>query len=145
VINGQLYVAGGGTGNDAGPATYDGRLDMYDPTTNSWTTLTSMPLPVVYATGAVVNGKLYVFGGQIDGQSTITSTVQVFDPLTNTWSYDTPMPTGLSNSAAAVYGNTVYLFGGDSSSTIVEAMTVPEPATICLLGLGALSLIHRKK
>ncbi len=27
----------------------------------------------------------------------------------------------------------------------VQALAVPEPATICLLGLGALSLIHRKK
>jgi len=60
VLDGKLYVAGGG--NNSGQAT--GRLDICDPGTNSWTTRSPMPTARLSAAGAGVGGLFYVVGGR---------------------------------------------------------------------------------
>lgn len=69
VIDGKIYVVGGSVGSSE-LAT----LEMYDPTTNSWTTgLEAMPTARFRATAGVVDGKLYVTGGELGGISLRTT------------------------------------------------------------------------
>jgi N-acetylneuraminic acid mutarotase len=65
------------------------------------------------AMGATVNGKLYTFGGYIDGSYRPTARVDVYNPTTNQWTRlkDIPFP-GITHSGTAVDGNFVYLAGG---------------------------------
>jgi N-acetylneuraminic acid mutarotase len=75
VINGKLYVAGGF--NDLRPVADRpvADLDVYDPATNTWTTLARMPAGG-RAIGAVLGGKLFVIA---------SGGLYVYHPATNTW------------------------------------------------------------
>jgi hypothetical protein len=59
VVNGLLYVAGGFNGS----ATPLSTLQVYDPATNSWKTLSSMPGARGDLAAGVISGKFYAVGG----------------------------------------------------------------------------------
>jgi N-acetylneuraminic acid mutarotase len=59
VVNGQLYVLGGGTGTD-----FVALVDVYDPKTDSWRSLTPMPTARGFLAAASVGGKAYAVGGE---------------------------------------------------------------------------------
>ncbi len=85
-INGILYVAGGNAGSGA-----TSNLQAYNPVTNAWSPLASMPTGNYQGAGAVeINGKLYVAGGW-NGSLPI-SNLQIYDPVAGTWSSGTAMP-----------------------------------------------------
>lgn len=87
VIDGKLYVAGGGGAH----------LDVYDPSTNRWTTLAPMPKARNGAAGTVLGGRLYVIGGC--GVSGSCDMVFAYDPVTNTWATKPAMPTARADLA----------------------------------------------
>ncbi len=60
-------------------------LYRYDPTLDSYITLTSAPISTTAQAAAYLSGKVYLIGGQA-ASGEITSTVQVYDISTNTWS-----------------------------------------------------------
>lgn len=105
----SVLVAGG---LDAAGATVGGVFRM-DPSTGSLTAIGSLPHPVHDAAGALIGGRLFVFGG---GASTGTDMVQTFDPATGRGSVAGHLPTVLSDLAAARIGDTVYLVGGYDGS-----------------------------
>src|SRR3990172_1156732 len=84
VINEVLYVAGGHDGTTGGTTT----LQAYNPTTDTWNTLASMPGRRYNGDGAgVINGKLYVAGGWNYPDSVLPqSQLFVYDPASNSWS-----------------------------------------------------------
>jgi len=105
VLGGKLYLVGGIDGGS------EGRLQIYDPLTNAWTTGTSMPWSGGSVSTAVIDGKLYVAGGIV---STFTvSNCASYDPLTDSWTTLAPMPDGgLNHTAAATDGEKLWVFGG---------------------------------
>jgi hypothetical protein len=102
---GIVYLAGG---LDAGGASVAGVFSL-DPATGKVTSLGSMPNAFHDAAGAMVDGRLVVFGG---GPSTGTDIVQAFDPGSGTGSVIGHLPVALSDLQAASVGSTVYLIGG---------------------------------
>ena len=58
VLNGKLYVVGGGSGGQ--PL---GRVEAYNPATNTWATKASMPSARWNLAAASANGILYALGG----------------------------------------------------------------------------------
>ena len=71
----------------------------------------------------------------------------IFEPL-ETWNFviqDYTNALGKPASALGSIGVPSTTFTLDSSSGSIIAVPVPEPATMCLLGLGTLSLIRRRK
>ena len=68
-------------------------------------------LPVAFhdGAGAMIGGRLYVFGG---GVSTSSDAVQLFDPHTGRGEIVARLPRPLSDLAAAQLGSTTYLVGG---------------------------------
>jgi len=69
-------------------------LEAYDPTTDSWTTRSAMPINLHAMTAtAGPDGKIYVLGGT-NSRTDDTNLVQVYDPETDRWAPGIPMPFG---------------------------------------------------
>lgn len=76
-----------------------------------WSTAAPSPIPRFEAANAVVNNKLYVFGGF---NSTLQAKTRsdVYNPATNKWAQLANMPSPITHAGVAVDGNTIYLAGG---------------------------------
>jgi hypothetical protein len=81
-------------------------------TTIDWSTVAQSPISRAEAEGAVVDGKLYVFGGWVDNTYVPTARMDVYDPSTNSWTQLASMPVGLTHMAVAVSGHDIYVAGG---------------------------------
>jgi len=103
VVDGKLYLLGGlGTGM--------GKVQIYDPASNSWSVGPDMPFAAGSSSSAVIDGKIYVAGG-IVGSST-TGQVAQYDPETSLWTLLSPMKQPRNHAAAATDGTKLYVFGG---------------------------------
>ena len=98
-------------------------VDVYDPSTNAWTSSSAMPTARTYLTAAAVNGKIYAIGGIISSTFPVVSTAEVYDPSTDTWTTAPPMPTARKYlSAIGVNGLIYAIRGGDSQSQPLNAV-----------------------
>ncbi len=104
VIDGKLYLFGGFSNNSAG------KVQIYDPLTDSWSLGTDMPFATGSASTALIGGLVYVAGGIVLG-STVTDTA-VYDPVADTWTSLAPMPVGRNHAAAGTDGQKLFIFGG---------------------------------
>ncbi|XP_062240438.1 uncharacterized protein si:ch211-63p21.8 isoform X2 [Platichthys flesus] len=88
----RLYVAGGTTAG--APVNVVDMLDceVYNPETDSWTAITSLPVPHVGAGSAVLEGKFYVLGGYSHEEYSDTNMVHRYDPTTQRWENMGKMP-----------------------------------------------------
>lgn len=68
-LNGNIYFVDSGTSNMA----------VYFPLTDNWTSVSGLSTPRQYLTGEIVNGKLYVIGGN-DSSSVKTNIVDIYAP-----------------------------------------------------------------
>jgi Kelch motif protein/HYDIN/CFA65/VesB family protein/centrosomal CEP192-like protein len=108
----KIYAVGGRTGGTFGTGTILGLNEVYDPSSDTWTTLAPLMVPVSdnYATVAF-NGKIYVFGGTLGGNA-VTSTVQIYDIASDTWTSGAAMPTARGAAMAGVISGRIAVFGG---------------------------------
>jgi N-acetylneuraminic acid mutarotase len=104
VVNGKLYLFGGLGGGS------EGKVQIYDPATNTWTQGAPMPFAAGSSSSAVIGGQVYVAGG-IVGSSTTTQAAR-YDPATDTWHAIASMPHGRNHAAAASDGSRMFVFGG---------------------------------
>jgi hypothetical protein len=126
----QIYVADA-SGLQSNTLTGSARIVAYP-----WTSKLADPVPREYAASAVLNGKVYVMGGQRTDSGVIpgpaTNLVEVYDPATNSWSAATPMPTARMGLVAAVVNGKIYAIGGRTdgfSISAVGTVEVFDPAT----------------
>lgn len=133
-----------------------------NPTTFAWRTVAPSPVARSETASAVVDGKLYVFGGFIkssDNPFKPISRSDVYNPANNTWRQIADLPTPLTHTATAVDGRNIYLAGGYpgkptggqryatkavwrynvDTNTWLAMPTLPEAR-----GSGALALLGRK-
>jgi N-acetylneuraminic acid mutarotase len=114
-VDGIIYVVGGMAGNGASLAS----VDVFDPTTNGWSSASAMSTRRDNPGAAVLDGRLYVFGGRTrnaDGtvvDATLLS-VEMYDPSSNTWSARAPMPTGRRTMVVGLIGGRAQVMGGRS-------------------------------
>jgi N-acetylneuraminic acid mutarotase len=106
VINGKLYLFGGLNGGGAAA----GRVQIYNPVTNSWSLGASAPYAAGSVATALIGGKVYMAGGIVG--STTVGTAAVYDPATDTWASIASMPAGRNHAAASTDGQKLYIFGG---------------------------------
>jgi N-acetylneuraminic acid mutarotase len=115
VINNIAYAVGGGhlynetKGNDA-------TVDAYNPATNKWTQVASMPMPWASneTTTLVANGKIVVIGGQTNGgyDGIYLSTIEEYNPSTNKWSSPGNLPEANEGESAAYIDGTLIVADG---------------------------------
>jgi N-acetylneuraminic acid mutarotase len=106
--------------------------EVYDPATDTWTTKTSMPTPKLGLQANVVNGKIYLIGGDIadnSGGFDVISLNEVYDPATDSWTTKTPLPNTTSYYASTVVDDKVYIMGGLSSSPQSNLNNIYDPKT----------------
>jgi N-acetylneuraminic acid mutarotase len=110
-INGKLYITGGtgpGGGNDP-------KLEIYNTTTNTWSTGSSTdPDPRFSAGSAVLNGKLYTVGG-CSGFACGMTDVEAYDPAAGSWTQLAAYPEPTSWESCAGIQGELYCAGGTSS------------------------------
>ena len=147
VVNGKIYVIGGAATNEgskeasihpARPHRVVGTNEVYDPATNSWATLSSMPTARNHVAVGVVNGKIYVIGGRLGsgfiGRAANTDTVEGYDPATDQWSATlNRMPTARSALTFGTYKGKIYVAGGELQTAYMaaafRAVEAYDPAT----------------
>jgi N-acetylneuraminic acid mutarotase len=89
----------------------DGAIETYDPGTNSWSSLKSMPTERIFISGAVIANSIYVIGG-IDRSLNYSAAVESYDITENAWSMCRSLPMAASRLAAVSYRGKIYVFGG---------------------------------
>ncbi len=123
---GLFYTIGGrGPGSNANWA--------YDPTTNSWTTLSPLPTARMGLAAAVVGNSIYAIGGRTGSGPNSGGKVNVverYDIATDTWAAVSPLPSARSDLAAATVGGKIYVFGGfDNTGAVLNTVDVYDPVT----------------
>ena len=118
---GFLYVIGGG---NSGGVLSD--LQRYDPVTDTWMTLASMPTARAGAVAAVVDSNIFVIGGRLSAAGPCNggpylATVEKYDIDTNTWSAVASLPSPRSDLAAVAHGGKVFVFGGCTGTASVTS------------------------
>jgi N-acetylneuraminic acid mutarotase/fibronectin type 3 domain-containing protein len=115
--NGKMYLFGGFTDHNY-DATSEG--DVYDPTTNTWTTITTIPVAggLTHSAVRVVGDTVYFAGGDVGtfthGLTSTTGTNQVlsYNITTNTWGATTPLPVAGSCGGLVCINNHLIYYGG---------------------------------
>lgn len=122
-IGGKFYITDGWDVNDV-PT---GRTDVYDPTTNTWSSAASSPVPVAEAATTVLNGQLYTIGGC--GPTSDCTGVEVYHPTTDTWSAAASYPEVFSLGACGTIAGKIYCAGGVGHTASISHAYVYDPAT----------------
>ena len=108
VVNGKLYTFGGYS--SVTPFSIDNTGDVYDPTTNRWTYLGTIPVPETHSGVAVDDstGSIYFVGGLRGSvQASHSSDVYRYDTATNKWSKlpSLPAPIGALGTRHSLTGS----------------------------------------
>ncbi|KAI0414521.1 hypothetical protein F5X98DRAFT_389782 [Xylaria grammica] len=120
-VDGKIYVLGGLTGPDGEPVwRYTTACFVYDPDTDEWTTLPSMPEdqgrgasavgvhgPIVYLAGGL---RLSYLTGDVFQES--VDTVTAYNTRTGEWVRLPPLPEPRDHVGGAVINSTLFVVGG---------------------------------
>ncbi len=123
VVDNKIYVIGGQMLAGLYIINPSSANDVYDPATDSWSKMASIPVPVMGYASTVLDGKIYIISGGNTGGPDYepTNLVQIFDPKTNQWTNGTNIPTGVvSAKACSTTGlfalKRIYVLGGTVTS-----------------------------
>ncbi|MFN2197664.1 MAG: LuxR C-terminal-related transcriptional regulator [Anaerolineales bacterium] len=103
---GLIYAIGGEAGDGV-----TGIVERYDPERDEWQTLDDKPTPVSFAQGAVIGGRIFVPGGELNSGE-VTDVLEIYDPRLDQWETGPALPVPLSGYALAAYEGRLYMFGG---------------------------------
>lgn len=124
-INGRVYGIGGSVTDPNDPLSSFpvAVVEEYDPTTDTWSSRTSMPTARTGATAVTASGKIYVFGGLPESSTPGVeppplATVEAYNPLTDSWQTRANMPTLRYHAFGTVLNNKIYIIGGQSPNGI---------------------------
>ena len=78
---------------------------------DSWTSRTDMPTPRRNMSAAVLDGIIYVIGGN-PGSSGGLKTVEAYDPATDSWTTKSPMSVARGGLSISVVNGKIYAIGG---------------------------------
>lgn len=125
LVGGKVYAAGGIVGS-----TTTTQAAVYDPTSNTWMAIASMPKGRNHAAAGTDGEKLYVFGGRGPGSGDGNfvangfDNVQIYNPASNSWQDSTSSTSNIANmpfgrggtGQAAFLNGEFYVMGGETSS-----------------------------
>jgi len=120
----KILFAGGYTGNYSSGQMYS-RVDIFDVTTNSWTTAELSQARTGIAT-AVLNNRIYFAGGEFFGGA--SSRVDIYDAVANTWA-SAELSHARSLLAGAAAGNKVLFAGGYGMASSAPAVDIYDAST----------------
>ncbi|MDX9905401.1 MAG: T9SS type A sorting domain-containing protein [Bacteroidales bacterium] len=130
VVGDVAVFAGGDNFN-----TFSGQVDLYNFTTNAWSTMT-MVLPRGYNAACAAGGKLMIVGGMTNryNSNSATNLIEIYDFGDETWDYsEFPNPRAFIEPAVALGDQVYFVAGGNfaasgggwaSSVNIVDIYTI---------------------
>lgn len=139
-LNGRVHVVTGSLHPEAGENRGATGLHLvYDPEANAWDRARPAPTPRSSATGAVIDGRLYVAGGRtFDGGADNKGALERYDPEADRWDELRPLPQPSGGLAGAALGGRLYCFGGEyfgASSGVYADAAVYDPDADAWTGL----------
>ncbi|XP_021924543.1 influenza virus NS1A-binding protein homolog A-like isoform X2 [Zootermopsis nevadensis] len=102
-------------------------VELYDPETNLWDTLSSMKEARGRFDIAVVKGKVYAIGGS--NGTTELATVEKYDPQEKKWTQITPLPLARCNIGVCDLNDLIYCIGGWNGQVGIKQCDVLDPVT----------------
>lgn len=140
VVDSLIYVISGHQDNHQ---TSDGKrinqpkVEVYAPTTNTWSLIQDIPVPRGGIGVAYIGGKIYVMGGEIAADSnpvnTVTPRLDIYDIPKKTWSRGLDLPAGFHGMCLAAHTptGTIHMIGGSKTQGFAPVnehhiLTVPE-------------------
>jgi serine protease len=124
-VGGKVYVIGG--------VPYDTRVQIYDTTSDTWSTGAPKPTPADRINAAVIAGKIYIPGGYSESTDSNLNVLEIYDPVADQWSSGASLPMSLCDSAVEAVNGKLYVMGGMEEGNTPERFTrktyVYDPAT----------------
>jgi len=123
-INSKIYVFGGFYDNFCSPLN---SLEVYDPTTNKWTTKSPLHNPRGDPGCGAQHNEFHAIGGEQKNNLTgctkydvPISDVEHYHTDTDSWTEETSLPSVRFRFASASFGNTFYIIGGQAGLNISQ-------------------------
>ncbi len=114
---GKIYYLGG----QCDSATVSS-VHIYDPVTNQWDDGTSMNSSRTAFATSIVNGKLYVMGG-----NGFLDSVEMYDPDLDSWENKTSMAIPRRGFSSSTFNNKIYVFGGTGTEGRLNSVEMNDP------------------
>jgi N-acetylneuraminic acid mutarotase len=89
----------------------------YDPATDVWRRVASLPAPTGAPGVVALNGKIYAIGGRDPDRATVNTTA-IYDPATDAWTLGAPLPEARDHLGIAVLNGRIHVFGGRTNATV---------------------------
>lgn len=126
-LGGFFYSIGGEDSSIGGsPTTAD--VYRYNPGTNTWATMASLPSARSGAAAAAIGGYIYVAGGD-DSAGNPTDTLYRYDVAGNSWTAMAPMPAARSGQFVGALNGRLHVVGGSDAFPSVRSHYRYDPAT----------------
>jgi N-acetylneuraminic acid mutarotase len=109
VLDGEIVVLGGLIETGVGRTGTTPTVEAYDPETDSWRQLPTLPQPRHHGMAAVVGDRLFFMGGY---SSSDFASAAVWELVDGAWRDSQPLPTSVAAAAAVTTDDTIYLVGG---------------------------------
>lgn len=134
MVDGKIYVVGGfekpGLGNILNFAITPA-VEVYDPTTDRWTSKAPLPVGLHHVGSGVVGGRLYIIGGYSKSGLSVwnpVATVYAYDSATDSWSERASMPTARGALSVTEHEGMLYAIGGYDRKSNNAQVEVYDPA-----------------
>lgn len=127
VFEGKMYAVGGQSGQDAA-AIYRDNVDAYNPTTNTWTAVASLPQVRSHHTAStfVMGGRIIVVGGESAHRNATLANVTAYNPATNSWTELTRLPVRRAAGVAGQVNGVLYETTGSMSTSTFKGVPVAQ-------------------
>jgi hypothetical protein len=117
-------------------------VQVYDTTSNKWTRVADLPVPINHGNVAVVDGKIWLLGGLTSTSAAYTwkatTAAAVYDPATDAWTALEGLSTALARGASAVgaYNGTICMFA------ITGCLLLPRLRSVTRVASQSQSTLH---
>ena len=96
-------------------------MDVYDPAADSWQQMAAMPTARSSHAAAVLDGKIYVTGGNLNGHRPgvvleYSDALEAYDPVADTWTTLASLSKARACHASVVFNGKLCVFGGYSET-----------------------------
>lgn len=121
IFNDRLLIIGGRS-KPTGKTALN-HVTEYDPTTNTWLALPSLPVELIAPVAQVIGNQIIVTNGGLNRTTSPESTTRI-GVLANKWESVKPqMPVALGEVAGGIIGNKLYLVGKGNSATLAHNLS----------------------
>jgi C1A family cysteine protease len=118
-LNGKIYFINGSAVDSDGIMTVEKSVKVYDTVTDIWSSAANTNIARNAPDAAVLNGKIYLFGGY-DSQWNRYNSIEEYDPATNQWALiSSYLPCPLDSKYISM-GNKIYALGYDNLNQVFE-------------------------